>query len=148
MNVILSQDVPGVGKKWDTKEVKGGYGRNYLLPANLAVLATKGALENIKLKQKQEEQKRAVYDELLHKSLEDLKGSALVIRRKTNKKGHLFDGVDVKEISAILREKTRMEIPSEWIRLEKPIKESGKHKITLRRSGLESSFEIEIVSAD
>ncbi len=48
MKVILLQDVPGVGKKWEVKEVKNGYAGNYLLPRNLAVMATPGALKDVK----------------------------------------------------------------------------------------------------
>lgn len=144
MKVILLQDVPGVGKKWEVKEVKNGYAGNYLLPRNLAVMATKGALKDIKLRQAQEAQKRAVQEDLLGKSFESIRDTVLIIERKANEKGHLFDGVDVKEIAELLGEKIKADVPAESINLEKTIKEIGKHKISIQKGDLEVPFEIEI----
>lgn len=144
MKIILSQDVPGVGKKWEVKEEKGGYARNYLLARNLAILATPKALKDVKLKQEQETQKRALHEDLLGKSLESLKDSVIVIERKANEKGHLFDGVDAKEIAGFLKEKLKGEISPEYIQLEKPIKEIGQHEITVQKGDRKVSFQIEI----
>ncbi len=144
MKIILLQDVPGVGKKWEIKEEKGGYARNYLLARNLATLATPKALKDAKLKQAQEAQKRALHEDLLGKSLESLKDSAIIIERMANEKGHLFDGVDAKEIAGLLKEKLKGEISPDYIQLEKPIKEIGKHEITVQKGDLKVSFTIEI----
>ncbi len=144
MKVILLQDVAGVGKKWEVKEVKNGYAGNYLLPRNLAVMATKGALKDIKLKQTQEAQKKAVREDLFGKSLESLRDAVLVVERKANEKGHLFDGVDAKEIAGLVEEKTKIKIPAECVNLEKAIKEVGKYKISIRKGDQEVPFEIEI----
>lgn len=144
MRVILLQDIPGAGKKWEVKEVKGGYGRNYLLARHLAIPATASALKDVKLKQKQEAEKKVVQEDLLLKSLKGLEGSLITIERKASEKGHLFDGVDIKEIGEIIKEKAKIEIPLEWIKLEKTIKETGKHKIAVQTGKREASFEIEI----
>ncbi len=144
MEVILLQDVPGVGKKWEIKEVKNGYAGNYLLPRNLAVMATKGALKDIKLRQTQEVQKRAVQEDLLGKSFESIRDTVFIIERKTNEKGHLFDGVDAREIAELLGEKIKADVPVESVNLEKTIKEVGKHKISIQKGDQEVPFEIEI----
>ncbi len=144
MKIILSQDVPGVGKKWEVKEEKGGYARNYLLARNLAILATPKALKDAKLKQGQEAQKKALHEDLFGKSLESLKDSVIVIERRANEKGHLFDGVDAKEIAGLLEEKLKGEISPDYIQLEKPIKEIGQHEITVQKRDLKVSFQIEI----
>lgn len=145
MKVILLQDIAGVGKKWDVKNVKGGYGRNYLLARNLAVLATAKALKEAKLKKEREVQKKAVQKDLFEKSLESLQDFAFVVERKANEKGHLYDSVDVREIAELLKEKLGGEIPLEYIKLENPIKEIGKHKITVQKEDVKASFEIEII---
>jgi large subunit ribosomal protein L9 len=144
MKVVLLQDISGVGKKWEIKDVKGGYGRNYLLARNLAVLATPGAVKDVELKKEQEAKKKAARRDLLGKSLESLQGSVFVVERKANEKGHLYDAFDAKEISELLKEKLENEIPADCIELEKPIKETGKHKITVSSGDLKASFEIEI----
>ena len=144
MKIILLQDVAGVGKKWEVKEEKGGFSRNYLLARNLAILATPKTLKDAKLKQEQGTQKRALHEDLLGKSLESLKDSAIIIERRANEKGHLFDGVDAKEIAELLKEKLKGEISPDYIQLEKPIKEIGKHEITVQKGDLKVSFQIEI----
>ncbi len=83
-------------------------------------------------------------EDLLGKSLESIRDTVLVIERKTNEKGHLFDGVDAKEIAELVEEKTKIKIPAEYINLEKAIKEVGKYKISIRRGEQEVPFEIEI----
>jgi large subunit ribosomal protein L9 len=145
MKVILTQDVPGTGKKWDVKEIKGGYARNYLLPANLAVLATPKAVKDAELKKEQEVQKKAIQENLLEKSLDGLKDFTFIIERKTNEKGHLYDAVDVKEIAELLTEKLKSEILPENIKIEKPIKETGKYEIAVAKGDRQVSFEIEIL---
>lgn len=144
MKIILLQDVPNVGKKWDVKEIKGGYARNYLLPANLAVLATVKAVKDAELKKTQEAQRKEIQENLLEKSLDSLKDFTLVIERKTNEKGHLYDAVDVKEIAGLLTEKLKSEIFPEHIKIEKPIKETGKYEIAVAKGDRQVSFEIEI----
>lgn len=162
--MILLQDVPGVGKKWEAKEVKGGYARNYLLVRNLAAIATQSALKDVKLKQEQEAQKSAIQKDLLEKTIDSLQDKVFIIERKANEKGHLFDGVDAREIAEILKEKfppkarfagaiarradqplaEKIEIPFEYIKLEKPIKEIGKHEIMVQKGDRQVSFQIEI----
>ncbi len=144
MKIILLQDVPGVGKKWEVKEEKGGYARNFLLARNLAVIATPKALKDAKIKQEQGAQKKALHEDLLGKSLESLKDTIIIIERKANEKGHLFDGVDAKEIAGLLGEKLKGEISPEYIQLEKPIKEIGQHEITVQKGDHKTSFKIEI----
>ena len=145
MKVILTQDVPGTGKKWDVKEIKGGYARNYLLPANLAVLATPKVIKDAELKKTQEAQKKEIQENLLEKSLDSLKDFTLVIERKTNEKGHLYDAVDVREIADLLTEKLKSEIPPENIKIEKPIKETGKHEIAVQKGDHQVLFQMEII---
>lgn len=148
MKVVLSQDVPNVGKKWDVKEVKNGYGRNYLLARNLAKLATGKTLKEAEQKNKQDFQEKALQENLLRKSLESLKDSIITVEKKVNEKGHLFDGLDAREIAGILKEKINIKISPEHIELGEAIKEMGKHKITFRKGDWETSFEIEIAASN
>ncbi len=146
MKIILLKNVPGVGEKWDVKEVKGGYGRNYLIANGLAVMAAKKALKEAQIKKEREKQKKAVQEDLFEKSLDSLKESNLVAEKKANEKGHLFDGVDAKEIAEIIKENLKIEIPLEYIKLEKPIKEIGKHEIAVQKGKRKINFPLEIKS--
>lgn len=147
MKIILLKDVPGVGEKWDVKKVKGGYARNYLIINGLAIMATKKALKEAQIKKEREKQNKAVRENLFEKSLDSLKESNLIAEKKANEKGHLFDGVDAREIAEIIKEDLKIEIPPEYIKLEKPIKEIGKHEIVVQKGEREINFQLEIKSA-
>src|SRR3989338_7158401 len=112
MKVILSQDIIGVGRKGEVKNVSDGYARNFLLPNKLGQIATPAALASAEKLKKQEEQDREVQ-----------------IKAKANEKGHLFSIIHPDEISKILKEQHHLDIPSKIIEIEKPIKEIGEHII-------------------
>jgi len=147
MKIILLKDVPGAGEKWDVKEVKGGYARNHLIANGLAVMATAKALKEAQIKKEREKQSKAVQENLLEKSLDSLEETNLVAEKKANEKGHLFDGVDAREVAEIIKENLKIEILPEYIKLEKPIKEIGRHEIAVQKSGREINFQLEIKSA-
>ena len=107
---------------------------------NLAVLATPASMKDAELRRAQEEKKKLIQEDLFEKSLESLQDVVFVVERKANEKGHLFDGVDVKEIAGLLEEKLKGKIPLEYIKLEKPIKEIGKHEITVQKGEPQSVF--------
>lgn len=132
MQVILLQDVPKMGRKYDIKNVSSGYARNFLFPRGLAELATPDKVKLAEIIEKQAEQKRAVQSNILDKNIDSLEGLIIEIKEKANEKGHLFAGIHKKEISKILREKKHLDVPIEFIELDEPIKETGKHKIKVK----------------
>lgn len=132
MKIILLQDVPKTGRKYDIKNVSSGYARNFLFPRGLAELATFDKIKSAEIIEKQAEQKRAVQSNILDKNIDSLEGLIIEIKEKANEKGHLFAGIHKKEISKILREKKHLDVPIELIELDEPIKETGKHKIKVK----------------
>ena len=132
MKIILLQDVPKVGKKYEIKEVASGYAMNSLLPKRLAETATLPAVARVKLLQAKEDGERKIREELLAKSLESLNEISIEIAGKANEKGHLFSGIHQAEIAAALKEKTRLDIPPAHIELSKPIKEIGEHAVSVK----------------
>ncbi len=141
MKVILLQDVPNVGKKYEVKNVSDGYGRNFLLAKNLAKIATIQAIQAAEKEKKRTEGEKKLHEDLLGKNLEDLEGLKIEIKAKVNEKGHLFAAIHPEEISKILKEQEHLEIPAEMIKLEKPIKEIGKYKIKVE----DKEFILEVV---
>lgn len=77
MKLILKQNVPNLGYKDDVVEVKDGYGRNYLIPQGLAVIASKAALKDLEESQKQRAHKS-------HSSAPRLKPSAKLLKALTS----------------------------------------------------------------
>jgi large subunit ribosomal protein L9 len=132
MKVILLQDVPGMGKKYDVKRVKDGYARNFLIPRKLAEVATPQKIKTIEINKKQSWQKKVIWKNILEKNIEALKELKVTIKEKANEKGHLFAMIHQEEISRILKEQNHIEIPPELIEIEKPIKEIGEHKIKVK----------------
>jgi len=129
MRVILSQDIIGVGRKGEVKNVSDGYARNFLLPNKLGQIATPAAITLAEKLKNQMEQDREVQKDILEKNIKGLKDLKVQIKAKANEKGHLFSIIHPDEISKILKEQHHLDIPSKIIEIEKPIKEIGEHTI-------------------
>ena len=127
MKIILSQDITGVGRKGEVKNVSDGYVRNFLLPNKLGQIATPSAIASAEKTRKQTEQDKEIQKDILEKNINGLKDLKVQLKAKANEKGHLFSIVHPDEISKILKEQHRLDIPSKFIEIEKPIKELGEH---------------------
>jgi len=129
MKIILSQDITGVGRKGEVKNVSDGYAGNFLLPKKLAQVATPAAIASAEKLRKQAEQDKDVQKDILEKNIKSLKDLKVQIKAKANEKGHLFSIIHPDEISKILKEQHHLDIPSKLIEIEKPIKEIGEHTL-------------------
>ena len=127
MKIILSQDITGVGRKGEVKNVSDGYARNFLLPNKLGQIATTAAIASADKLKKQMEQDKDVQKDILEKNIKGLKDLKVQLKAKANEKGHLFSIIHPDEISKILKEEHHLDIPSKMIEIEKPIKELGEH---------------------
>ena len=144
MELILKEDVENLGFKDDVVKVKNGYGRNFLIPNGLAMLATesnkKVLAENIK--QSQNKQKKAIDEaEKIVKKLEKLD---LKIAAKALEGDKLFGSITSADISKELAE-NKLEIEKKHIQLSSNIKKIGNYnaKIRLHREvNFELSFEV------
>ena len=140
MKVILLQDVEGLGKKYEIKDVKNGYARNLLLPEKLVRAATKEALKWL-AGQKEVIEKEAEED--LKKAQEvasRLDGSELNILVKVGDEGQLFESINCQKIVEKLKE-AGFEIKKSQVKLENPIKEIGEFPISI---SLDHNLEAEI----
>ncbi len=142
MKVIFLNDVPRVGKKYDTKEVNDGYAMNFLLPRKLAVTATPKAVAELELRKKEITIERQIQEDLLMKNLEAIKGKIIAIKGKANEQGHLFSAIHKKEIVEALKKQSHADIGADFIVLEKPIKELGGFEIPISIQGKKSSFKL------
>ena len=129
--MIVAQDIIGVGRKGEVKNVSDGYARNFLLPNKLGQIATPAAIASAEKLRKQAEQDKDVQKDILEKNIKSLKDLKVQIKAKANEKGHLFSIIHPDEISKILKEEHHLDIPSKLIEIEKPIKEIGEHIIKI-----------------
>ena len=140
MKVILREDIPRLGKVGQTVEVKNGYGRNFLLPRNLAVPATKANLQAISEIEKQHEireKKRRRGAEKVKDHIEKLSVSVEVLVGEEDK---LFGSVTNADITKLLEEQG-VSIDKRMIQLEDPIKALGVYTVPIK---LHSEVEVEI----
>ncbi len=103
MEVILLQDVKGLGKKGDTKSVNDGYASNFLIPRKLAVKKTEGS---VKVLNQQIENERLRQEELKAKAIEikaKLETITLEFKAKPQANGSLSKNVSFKEIEQKLK---------------------------------------------
>ena len=126
MEIILKQDVANLGYKDDIVKVKDGYGRNYLIPKGMAVVATDSAKKVLAENQRQRAHKLAKIKadaETLGQKLENV---ALTIKVKVNEAGTIFGGVNNAQISEELA-KLGFEVDKKAITVE-PVKTIGEYK--------------------
>jgi len=145
MEIILLQDVANLGSKDDVIVVKNGYGRNYLIPQKLAVLATSSSKKVLSENLKQRAHKEARLKEEALKQAEILKTISIVIGAKTSSTGKIFGSVNNIQVAEALKEKG-FEVDRKQITIkEDSIKEIGKHtaKVKFHREVVvELEFEV------
>jgi large subunit ribosomal protein L9 len=140
MKVILLKDVQDLGKKYDVKEVKNGHARNFLIPQDLAKIATRQALKWLENKKEiigkeiEEDLKKA------QEMASTLDGLELNIAVKVGKEGQLFESINSQKIAEKLKE-MGYEIKKSQIILEEPIKVMGEFPIKIN---LEHNLEVEV----
>jgi len=142
MRVILLQDVEKVGKKYEVKDVKDGYARNFLIPKGLAKLATKQALERVEKQKEIEKQK--IEEELkeIQKIASSIDEFEVIIPVKVGEEQQLFEKINTQKISEKLKE-LGFEIKKEQIDLAEPIKELGEFPIKIKfEHNLESEIRV------
>jgi len=130
MRVVLLQDVENLGKKYEIKNVKPGYARNFLIPRGLARLATKKTIEWA-ISQREKEIK-IVEEKLkeIKKLASEIEGKKIVIPVKVGEKEQLFEAVNCQKISEKLKE-MGFTIEKSQINLPQPLKELGEFPIEI-----------------
>ena len=144
MKIILLKDVAKVGKKYDIKDVAEGYALNMLIPRGLARVATKDAIAKVEQLKANDLTNKKIQEELLLKNLEIIKNLKIELKEKANDKGHLFAGVTKEMIWKEVTSKSRLNIDLDSIKLSKPLKEVGEHKIVLEAMGKKAEFIVSI----
>lgn len=119
MKVVLLKDVKKTGKAGEVISCADGHALNFLIPRGLAAPATAANLKQAELRARQDGERKALDVKLLEERIAALSEERIVIRKKANEKGHLYDAVGVDEIAAAT------DLPESVIKLEKPVKELG-----------------------
>ena len=124
MKVLLLKDVYKLGRAGDVKKVADGYGRNFLLPQKLAVLATAGALKQVEKIRSQAEIRRAEQNSELKGLADQINGVTLVFAAKAGETGKLYGSITTQDVATALQEKIRFEVKKQQIDIQ-PIRNLG-----------------------
>jgi large subunit ribosomal protein L9 len=131
MQLVLTEDVPHLGKQGELVEVRAGYGRNYLVPNGLATLPSKHNLKLIELyKQRVQQAREAMIADLRVLAEQIQRVPHITIEANANEEGHLYGSVGDVEISRALKGKN-LKVEPEMVRLEGPIKECALYEVNL-----------------
>ena len=124
MKVLLTKDVYKLGRAGDIKKVADGYGRNFLLPQALAVLATAGALKQVDKIKAQAEIRRTEQNSELKDLASHINGVTLVFSAKAGETGKLYGSITTQDVATAIQEKTRYEVKKQQIDMQ-PIRTLG-----------------------
>lgn len=125
MKVLLIKDVNSLGKKGEVKEVKPGYGQNFLIKKGLAKQATDEVMAEFEKEQAELQAKTDAEIKLANETKEKIDNFKFTIKHKLGANGHLIGSVTNKEVSAALLEQAEIELDKKQITLESKIKTVG-----------------------
>jgi large subunit ribosomal protein L9 len=131
VKVVFIEDVPDVALAGDTREVADGYGRNYLLPKKLAVLADSAASNILEAQMKKVLVKRAQAAAEMTEIASKIDGAEITIVAKVGENERLYGSVTAADIAASLHESTGQVVDKRKIALEEPIRQLGGHDVTV-----------------
>ena len=146
MKIILLQDVEGLGKAGDLKEVANGYARNYLVPRRLAAGATPGLIANRTQRIAAEQRRVEKLVEQNKQLTERLNQVTLTFKARVGGQGRLYGSITSQDIAAALRDVEKITIDRRSIDMSDPIRTPGTFTIPVRvASGLESKLTINVI---
>ena len=131
MKVLLIKDVYKLGRAGEVKKVAAGYGRNYLLPQGLAVLATAGALKQAEKIGSQAQVRRTELNSELKDLAGHINGVTLTFAAKAGETGKLYGSITTSDVAVAIQEKTRYEVKKQQIDMQ-PIRNLGEFTAHVR----------------
>ncbi len=145
MRLILLDNIEGVGKKGETRDVRDGYGRNFLVPRGLAMPATSGNLKKVQEQAKTIIGKREKDLKTAASMKQRLEETPLAIKKKAGVDGKLFGSVTAKDVVEAIKLALDLDIDKRTIRLDDPIKTTGVHTVEVHlERGVEAQLRLEI----
>jgi large subunit ribosomal protein L9 len=131
MKVMLLKDVYKLGRAGDVKKVADGYGRNYLIPQAMAVLATPGALKQVEHIKSQATVQRAILNKEMDAVAQRLNGAILNFTMKASETGKLYGSVTHQMLVDALKDKVGVDVARRQIDIQ-PIRTLGEFKANIR----------------
>ena len=125
MEIILTQDVNKLGKEGELVKVKPGYGRNFLIPQRLGVVASGSARKDFEEKVKQEGRREEKMLKEINKYVETLKSTLFKVGVKAGTSGKLFGTVTTHQLAASIKTQKNINIDRKKITIPEEVKTIG-----------------------
>jgi large subunit ribosomal protein L9 len=146
MNVILREDIAGVGRRGDIVTVADGHARNYLLPRGLALVATDGAINQANAMRRARDLRETNDREAARTVAEALTARAFTVKAKSGNEGRLFGSVTTADIAAALAAQAGVTLDRKKI-VAQPIRTTGSHSALVRlHADVECNIKISVVA--
>jgi len=129
---MLIKDVENVGQAGDVKEVADGFGRNYLIPRRLAIVAGKGAEAEARRLREAVVKREAKDRDQAQELAELIDNKTVVVRLKVGAEDKVFGAITNEDIATALRLQHQVDVDRRKIDLKDPLKQLGEHQVPLR----------------
>ena len=132
MWVIFLQDVPNVARAGEMKKVADGYGRNFLIPKKLALLANSQGVSMVEAQRKVKAHAQAQLEAELLEMANQLEGQEIILKARTGAKDRLYGSITNADLAAELQNTTGVVVDKRKIELAEPIRELGSYEVAIR----------------
>ena len=145
MNLILREDIAGLGKRGDVVTVADGHARNYLLPRGLAFVATDGAVAQANAMRRRRDLRESADRESARTVAEALTAKTFTIKAKAGNEGRLFGSVTTSDIAGALAAQAGVTLDRKKV-VSQPIRTTGNHTAVVRlHADVECTIKINVV---
>lgn len=134
MKVLLKQDIDNIGLAGEVHKVSDGYGRNFLLPKGLAVVASPSMMKQADVWRNKAEARRAELRAEYQALATKIEGVRLTFTARAGETGKLYGSITTSQIADDLNEALGTEIDRRKVGVE-PLRQLGEHKVVVRLSG-------------
>jgi len=146
MQVILKQDVDKIGRRGDIVDVSRGYVRNFLVPRNLAEVATPAKMEEAQREMAETAERDRRMAERAGEIAETLNKSVITIEARTGEDERIFGSITPANIAQAIERARGLRIDRRRIRLEEPIRSLGTHQVPVQVHGdVEANVKVIVV---
>ena len=134
MKVVFLQDVPNVARAGEVKEVANGYGRNFLIPRKLALLARSEVMNTVGTQLEVQARSQTQTEAELLELANQLDGREVFLKAQTGGKDRLYGSITAADIAAELESATGFVVDKRKIELDEPIRQLGSYEVAIRLS--------------
>ncbi len=132
MNVILLEHIERLGAKYDVVKVRDGYGRNYLIPRGLAIIANKANMARLEGMKKQAAKKEAAMLNTYREYAAKLEATLIRVAAKAGESGRLFGSVTAQHLADAIQAQTGIAVDRRIIEMPDEVKELGHYEACIK----------------